>query len=157
MGPQDGFQVEDLKNEIAAINFAVVSLPTRSSSFVQGSKAPGHRIRRMHRMHMIKRAGMETIHRRQLEGLEGSASLTSSIVTSSPSGNVSASMADLPFTPTLPLDPDVPQATGLLPTTSTSDKVAGTQAPAQAPAKTQNAQAKCTPSPTKSLAPSASE
>ncbi len=39
----------------------------------------------------------------------------------------------------------------------TQKGVAGTPAPAQAPAKTQQGPSKCTPSPTKPLAPSASE
>ncbi|KAI0793396.1 alginate lyase-domain-containing protein [Abortiporus biennis] len=53
-------------------------------------------------------------------------------------------------TPSLPPTPALPGTA-----TTTRDKgVAGTQAPAQAPAKTQQS-SKCTPSPTKTLAPSA--
>ncbi|GJE86013.1 chondroitin AC/alginate lyase-like protein [Phanerochaete sordida] len=53
--------------------------------------------------------------------------------------------------------PEAPPASPLPParSTSTSNRVVGTQAPAAAPAKTQAQKTSCTPSPTKSLAPSA--
>jgi hypothetical protein len=72
------------------------------------------------------------------------------------------SAADLPKSPirVLPLPTNLP--TSVLPTsgdsTQTSDHIInGTPAPAQAPAKTRPVKASCTPSPTSSLAPSASE
>lgn len=52
-----------------------------------------------------------------------------------------------------PSAPTAPPSTG----TSTRRTVAGTQAPAEAHAKTTHGKAACTPSPTKSLAPSASK
>lgn len=75
----------------------------------------------------------------------------------------SESVADLPQAPIgglLPLPTNPP--TGVLPvpgdTTQTSDHVInGTPAPAQAPAKTRTVKPSCTPSPTSSLAPSASK
>ena len=76
--------------------------------------------------------------------------------------------ADPPAPPTddVPLPTALPDVTGVAPSaptappstsTSTRRAVAGTQAPAEAHAKTTHGKAACTPSPTKSLAPSASK
>lgn len=134
--------VEDLKNEIAAINFFV---------------KPGgsQRMKRVHRMRALERR-IEEDGPQETGSPACFMSSSGPIVTGS-SSDTSASVEGLPSMPTTPPNPDVPRVPGLLPTTSTSNKVAGTQAPAQAPAKTQDSQSKCTPSPTKSLAPSASE
>ncbi|KAI0704924.1 alginate lyase-domain-containing protein [Cytidiella melzeri] len=142
---QNAADVEDLKNEIAAVNFAV-KLPIRRGPSTQLFE---HRMKRVHRT--VTRRGCAKVYRRQEdEILSGSATSDLSV------DGTSASAADTPSVPTAPpSEPNVPQITGFLPTTSTSNRVAGTQAPAQAPAKTQDGQSGCTPSPTKSLAPSA--
>lgn len=82
------------------------------------------------------------------------------------------SLPSLPVVPILPGLPQPPAVTAMPPaaptlappvpaipgsSTSTSHRVVGTQAPAQAPAKTEKGKSQCTPSPTKSLAPSASK
>ena len=59
-------------------------------------------------------------------------------------------ITDAPALPTAPLVPNLGGS-------RTGKGAAGTPAPAQAPAKTQKAASKCTPSPTKPLAPSASK
>ena len=65
----------------------------------------------------------------------------------------------LPIPTALPTAmPQGPTAAPLpLSSSTTSNRVVGTQAPAEAPAKAKPKNASCTPSPTKSLAPSASE
>ncbi|CCM00920.1 uncharacterized protein FIBRA_02966 [Fibroporia radiculosa] len=59
------------------------------------------------------------------------------------------------YIPTLPSGTIPPLSYPGSSSSSTVGTIAGTPAPAEAPAKTQSSQASCTPSPTKSLAPSA--
>lgn len=63
-------------------------------------------------------------------------------------------LPDVPVAPSLPTSP--PKPGNPVAGTTTRKGVAGTQAPAEAHAKTTQGKAACTPSPTQSLAPSAS-
>ncbi|KAI0348647.1 chondroitin AC/alginate lyase [Trametopsis cervina] len=147
----DSADTEDLKSEIAAVNF-IARPPSKRDSFPTAPKAP-HRMRRIHRLNAL--ASRECTGTDDQPGVEDSVQSSSPTLSVQPTGDPSASMADIPSLPTDPPIPDVPRATGLFPTTTTANKVAGTQAPAEAPAKTQQGKSNCTPSPTKSLAPSA--
>ncbi|EKM60952.1 uncharacterized protein PHACADRAFT_156084 [Phanerochaete carnosa HHB-10118-sp] len=131
--------IEDLRAETVNANFLVHdagSLQSRTNIF--GSH---------HRMKRVRRSSPHG---------------SSSYVPHSNHARRQASVPDstttaVPIPPILPTTMPESPTTVPLPgsTTSTSNHVVGTQAPAQAPAETQQKKTSCTPSPTKSLAPSA--
>lgn len=149
--------------EVAAVDFlARHSAPAGS---FHSALQLRHRMKRVYRPKGIQPAidsRWSLIPRQEQESI--ATSIASSTLAPAPSGSIQVD--DFPqippqIPPQLPTPPPTnginpPQITGVVPGATTSNRVAGTQNGAEAPAKTQKAKAACTPSPTKSLVPSAS-
>ncbi|PSR85865.1 hypothetical protein PHLCEN_2v5341 [Hermanssonia centrifuga] len=124
----DSASDEDAEKEDSAAPMARWLVNPRSSSGKRHVFGTHHRMKRVKRMTPLNEPGTVPV--------QGSS-------------NAAAPVSDGLLTSIIPPSVDFPG-------TTTSNRVAGTDAPAQAPAKTQTGKPSCTPSPTKSLAPSAS-